>query len=312
MARNKFLKRIKRALSYWLVRILIAVFRSIPRKLAIGIGTAIGRALPLFAQKEFGQAVTHLAIAFGPEKSETEIRLLAREVFLNLALNFIDTIRVGAMRADAIQDVCVPHHLDRLHRALEEGHGVIGLGSHSGCWELMGAYLVNNGVHVSAVGRRLYDDRMERLLSASRRKCGIENLTRGQDTREVIRALKRGRMVAILIDQDYVNVKGVFVDFFGQPANTAVGPSVLSLKYGAPVVPVLTFRDRSHRHHVCIGEPLTIERSGSLDTDMERLTAASLAAIEEFVREHPDQWPWFHDRWRTRPEPDGPAVVVPE
>lgn len=303
MARNRYIRYIRRAVSYHLIRFCIWVFRILPRNVALWIGVVIGSILPVLTRKNFHRAATHLSIAFGETKTGKEIRTMVRSMFRCLAMNFIDTVRVGNMTPSELREVCVPHHLERLKKVLEEGHGAIGLTSHTGCWELLGAYLVSVGIPVSAVAKRLYDERLEKLLLESREKSGIENITSGRDTREVVRALKRGRLLGILIDQDYMDVKGVFVDFFGKPANTAVGPSVLSLRYGAPIVPVLTYRDRDHRHHICIGEPVTIEPSGDRETDIRRLTAASLASIEEFIREHPEQWVWFHERWRTSPEP---------
>jgi len=313
MARNRHIKRLKRTASYYLIRAIIGFFRILPRRTALGIGALVGRIAAIVAVRERRLARTHLAVAFGKEKPPEEIDRIARDMFRNLALNFVDTVRVGDMTPGELEDICVPHDMERLRRALDGGGGAIGLTSHTGCWELLGAYLTAVGVPLSVIARRLYDSRLERLLIESRERSGIENITRGQDTREVLRALKRGRLLGILIDQDYVNVKGVFVDFFGKPASTAVAPAVLSLKYGVPVVPVLTYRDDRHRHHVCIGEPLTIQSTGDTEADIEAMTAVYSRAIEAFVREHPEQWVWFHERWRTKPGPakhDGSPVVA--
>ncbi|MFC1511580.1 lysophospholipid acyltransferase family protein [Candidatus Latescibacterota bacterium] len=302
MARNRHIKRLKRTASYYLIRAIISFFRILPRRTALKIGALLGQTAAILAIRERRLALTHLTVAFGREKPPAEIRRITRDMFRIMALNFVDTVRVGDMIPEELEEICIPHHMERLHRALAGGRGVIGLTSHTGCWELLGAYLVAVGVPLSVIARRLYDHRLERLLIESREKSGIENITRGHDTRDVLRALKQGRLIGILIDQDYVNVKGMFVDFFGKPASTAVGPAVLSMKYGVPIVPVLTYRDERHRHHVCIGEPVSIKPSGDSEADREALTTACSQAIEAFIREHPEQWVWFHERWRTTPE----------
>lgn len=309
MARNPHFKRLKRTLSYLLIRAVIGMFRLLPRRAALGIAGVLGTLVPVFATRDRRRAEEHLARAFGDSKTDAEISMLVRDMFRIMALNFVDTVRVSVMRREDINAVCVPHHLERLTKALAAGNGAIGLTSHAGCWEMLGAYLAMNDIPLSVIARRLYDSRLETLLLDNRASAGIENISRGRDTREVLRALKRGRLLGVLIDQD-TEVKGVFTEFFGIPAHTAVAPAALSIKYDAPIVPVLTWRDTDHRHHICIGEPVTVTPTGDQDIDIARLTAACSAVLESFIREHPEQWVWFHRRWKTMPGPDDPVYVA--
>lgn len=297
---NPFVKRIRRETAYYLIRAVVGAFRLLPRRVALAVGSAVGRLAPYVVRSEYRRAVEHLTIAFSGEKTAGEIQGLARDMFRYLGMNFVDTARLSTMSADDIIGVSVPHNVERLHEEIAKGRGIIGLMSHAGCWELLGVYLASVGVPTAAIARKLYDSRLEDLLTDTRRAGGIKNISRGHDTRDIIRALRNGCLVGILIDQD-INVKGEFVDFFGKPAYTATGAALLSLKYGAPIMPVMTYRDDLHRHHICIGEPLTIEPSGDTDRDILELTARCSKATEDFIRAHPEQWVWFHKRWKTKP-----------
>jgi KDO2-lipid IV(A) lauroyltransferase len=279
-------------------------FRVLPRSAALAIGSAAGRIIPLFARKEYRLAVGHLALAFGKEKSEGELRTLAREMFRKLAMNFVDTVRIGKMATGEINSVVVAHNFDRLLEVYRQGHGVIALSSHSGCWELMGVWLATiGGLDVHAIAKRLYDPRIEELILDTRRSGGMNVISRGENTREIIRALKKGHLVGMLVDQD-LKVKGEFVEFFGKAAHTTTAPAFLSLRYGAPIVPMFTCRDDDHRHHIYFGEPLTVAPSGDPERDVRELTILCSKATEDFIREHPDQWVWFHRRWKTQPPSD--------
>ena len=300
MKRNKLIKRIRRDVSYVIIRSAIGFFRLLPRKAALALGSAIGRIIPFVARKEYRLAREHLTIAFGAEKSTGEIRRLARDAFRHTAMNFVDTVRLRSMGPDEVKRVCIPHGMDHLWKALAEGHGVIGLTSHTGCWELLGVYLAVSGVPTSAIGARLYDPRLEKMLLDTRTGSGMRNISRGENTRDVIRVLKEGFLLGILIDQD-TKVKGEFVDFFGKPSHTAVGPAQLALKYHAPIVPIFTYRDARHYHHACIGEALSFEPTGNLDRDVIALTSLCSNATETFIAEHPEQWVWFHERWKKTP-----------
>jgi KDO2-lipid IV(A) lauroyltransferase len=297
---KKPLKQIKNDLVYLAVRGAIGFFRILPRTAALRTGSFLGRLAPYVARKERRLAVEHLTRAFGGEKSPEEIRRIARESFRYMALNFVDAVRIRTMSPNEALSVCIPHDVERL-RVKKEGEGALCLTSHTGCWEILGIWLVASGIPLAAIAKRLYDPRLEEELYRSRAHAGFQVISRGHDTREVIRCLKEGRMLMTLIDQD-TKVKGIFVDFFGIPAHTATSPAHLSLRYDVPIIPVFTCRDEEDKHHVYIGETISIEKTGDRERDIAGLTARCSRAIEDFIRAHPEQWVWFHRRWKTKPE----------
>ena len=301
MAQRKWVKRLRRDGAYIFIRLMVAFFRILPRKPALLAGSLFGRIAPLFVRKDFRLAKEHLALAFGGEKSNQEIENLARDMFRNLAMNFVDTARLNTMTPDGVKNICIPHNFNIFYEKYKEGKGVIGLTGHVGCWELMGTYFAMIGINIDVVAQKLYDSRLERLLIRSREEGGMKVISRGENTRDILHAIRDGHLIGMLIDQD-MNVKGEFVDFFGRPAYTASAPALLSLRYKVPILPIFTYRDRNHNHHICVGEPLVIEPTGITDHDIKEITALCSKATESFIRKHPDQWVWFHRRWKTSPD----------
>lgn len=291
----------RRQTAYVLVRAVVSFFRVLPRGSALAVGGFIGGLLPFVAPRERRLAEKHLSLAFGDSMTPDTITRTVRGMFRNLALNFVDTVRIAVMTPEEVIDVCVPHGMDNFREAHSRGNGVVNLSSHAGCWEMMGTYLAATGMDLHVVAKKLYDPRLEELLDRSRADGGMKVISRGNNTRDIIRALKSGGAVGMLVDQD-IKVRGVFVDFFGRPAHTSTAPAMLSLRYGAPIVPFFTYRDGMHRHHVCVGDEVRIEPTGDTERDILDLTARCAKVTEDFIREHPDQWVWFHRRWKTRPE----------
>jgi KDO2-lipid IV(A) lauroyltransferase len=129
----------------------------------------------------------------------------------------------------------------------------------------------------------------------------------------VLRALREGRKVALLLDQNARRDEGVFVPFFSLPACTRVAPAVIAMKRSLPVLPVFIHRQPDGCHHVVrIQPPLEIEPPGvdpeaALDRNVARMTRV----IEATIREAPEQWLWPHRRWRTRPLPADGAAAAP-
>ena len=68
----------------------------------------------------------------------------------------------------------------------------------------------------------------------------------------------------------------------------------------APIIPIFTYRDELHHHHVCVGEQIEIKATEDPDNDVFELTAQCSKVTENFIREHPEQWVWFHRRWKTK------------
>jgi KDO2-lipid IV(A) lauroyltransferase len=67
------------------------------------------------------------------------------------------------------------------------------------------------------------------------------------------------------------------------------------------MIPGFIHRRADGSHHVQIHPPLDIPTEGSLEEQIQELTAAATTAIERQVRAHPEQWVWMHRRWRTQP-----------
>jgi KDO2-lipid IV(A) lauroyltransferase len=298
MKKKKFYRSFKHTFAYWLVLILFASVRSMSRRTALRFGEALGKTAFQLFSGERKRVQKHLTIAF-PDLSSRRIAQLARQVFVHLGKNAIDLMRLGSSPKDQLDRIVCAEGLEHLDRAQAEGKGVILLAGHIGNWELLGVCLAMKGYPISAVGRSLNNQKLDRLLVSHRERFDIQNIARGKATREILRALHRGEFVALLIDQD-TNVEGAFVDFFGRPAFTPTGPVTLSLKLGAPIVPVAIHRERDDTYHLIVRPQIELVRTGDETEDRRINTAHCSKIIEEFIREHPAQWVWMHRRWKTK------------
>ena len=304
MKRRRPSKTIKHTFVYWLVLILFASVRRMSRRTALRFGEALGSAAFHLFSKERAKVQKHLSITF-PDRSPRTIVRLSRAVFVHLGKNAVDLMRMGSSTKAELDRIVSAEGLEHLDRAREEGKGVLLLSGHIGNWELLGAYLAMKGYPVSVVGKSLNNTRLDRLLVSHRERFGLRNIARGKATREILRALHRGKFVAFLIDQD-TKVEGAFVDFFGRPAFTPTGPVTLSLKLGAPIVPIAIHREQDDTHHFIVRPPIELIRTGDETEDRRINTAHCSKIIEDFIREHPAQWVWMHRRWKTRPPGEKP------
>jgi len=245
-------------------------------------------------------ALKNLRAAYGAEMSEAEIRSIAREVFRHFAREALQFFYVLSLSKDQVDAAVELVDREKLDHALAQGKGCIILTGHYGNWEMLARKLVISGYKVNVIARDSDDPGITGITTRIRESGGYRVFDRDQPIIGAYRALRGNEILGILPDQNEGN--GVFVDFFSRPAGTATGPAVLSLKSGAPIVPVFCESLGNGRYRAVVHSPIEFAPTGNEEADIAELTRLVNAAIEAEVRRNPSQWLWLHDRWKSRPE----------
>jgi KDO2-lipid IV(A) lauroyltransferase len=270
--------------------------RLLPLPAALAVGRALGRAAYTTLSRPRRLSLAHLAVAF-PDLDPCEQRRIAVEAFRHMGESFAEMALFRRI-------VRRPGYVDMdgavLDRALAAGRGLIAVTGHVGNWELLAAWASVMGYPVTVVGRRMDDLHFDSLILRFRAAAGVEVLTRDHPRflGAVRDALRRNRIVAMLIDQD-TRGAGIFVPFFGRLAHTPPGAAVVALRTGAPVVTAFIERRAGGGRLVHI-TPVAVDRRRAAGGVTE-LTARLTAAIEAQIRRAPEEWVWWHRRWRRRP-----------
>jgi Kdo2-lipid IVA lauroyltransferase/acyltransferase len=242
----------------------------------------------------------NLRLAF-PERGEAWRREVERAAYRHLGREAAAMVRLSGLDAAAVVERTVPRGWDELQEALSEGRGVILVTGHYGNWEIAAATVAARGVPVAAIVRRQGNRLVDARLDAARRNLGVETVSQRDAPSRIPRVLRRNGVVGIVGDQD-ARRAGVFVPFFGRPASTHRGPALFALRFGAPVFACVARRlpGPGVRYEVS-GARVETPRTGDLEADVRTLTAALAARLEAEVREAPEQYFWFHRRWKTAP-----------
>ena len=271
-----------------------------PRPILLALGWLLGNLYYLIIAKMRRRAVAHMMPALGID--EEVAKKLVRASFINMARNFLDILAMPMLNESNFRDYIEIDHLERMQEALAEGHGVVVLTGHIGCWEWLSAAFTLNGMPVSAIAKPQPNIQYTRVLDDLRATIHVEIFSRG--TSELIaaaRALKRGKLLGFLADQDG-GPGGAFIKFLGRTASTPLGPAVFSRKFKSPVVPAFILRQPNGKHKVVVGEIMRCPNTGDSDRDLHEFTVQMTAIVERIIRENPTQWIWFQKRWNTAPE----------
>jgi KDO2-lipid IV(A) lauroyltransferase len=154
------------------------------------------------------------------------------------------------------------------------------------------------------VARPMKNPRTERLVRERREMAGARVLGHRNSTREIIKRLAKGEVIAILLDQNTHHREAVFVPFLGRPAAVNFGAALIALKTGAPVVPGFSVREGGGRHRALILPAVDFKAAADRREEIGRNTARITAVLEDHVRRYPAQWFWVHNRWKNRPRQD--------
>lgn len=305
-------KRIKRFIRYHLLHALFRLVGSLPLRVAKRLGAAIGSVAFVLAAGERRKALASLAIAF-PEKTQAERLAIARDCFRHLGTCASEICAIRRIDADIERYVELPSaDRDILRAALAEGRGVVFVTGHVGNFELLARRIAKAGFPCQTIAREASDRRMSALIARMRESGGLKVIWRGRDgaVRDMLRALKKGEILGLVIDQD-TKVQGVFVDFFAVKAFTPRAAADLTLRTGAAMVAGFAFRREEGGHRITLSR-IPAPASGDREADCIALTQAATSAIENAIRQAPHAWVWMHQRWKTRPTAADPEARTPE
>ncbi|MBM7119053.1 lysophospholipid acyltransferase family protein [Archangium primigenium] len=293
-------KRLKRFLRYLLVRAVLGFVSALPLGLARTLGAGFGRFAFAVAGGERRKALKSLARAF-PERSDAERHALARASFRHLGMAAFEVGATTSLDAN-LEHLVRWDAEDRavLEAALARGKGVVFVSGHVGNWELLARRVARAGYPSQSIAKETTDPRLTALVERFRAQGGVRSIWRGQEgaARAMLRALKAGEILGLLIDQD-TRVQSLFVPFFGELAATPRAAADLALRTGAAVV--VGFCQREGQGYRLWTEEVAWPAGPDREADALGLTAALSARIEAAIRRAPEQWVWMHQRWKTRP-----------
>ena len=269
--------------------------RLLPRRVMYWIGDRIAR---LYFEKDARarNAVTgnlRRILAFkGLRPVVSDVDRLALEVFRGLARNFIDFFHFTRLSGSACRRLFVVEGMHHLDGAYALGRGVIAVSGHFGAFEMAASVVTAMGYRVSQIVRPWEDPRANVLFARQRTRRGVDVIYAGNAAWESLKALRKGKIVAILGDVDFT-LRDDRALFMGAEARLPVGPARLSIKAGSPVVPFFASRRGVHGYTVRFCQPMIPSQSIRLDT----VRACIVRILEEAILENPEHWIVFFNFW---------------
>jgi KDO2-lipid IV(A) lauroyltransferase len=295
-------EKVQTYLEYMAVRALLGGLGLLPRGAAVAVGRATGRLAYALAGGLRRTGLRNLELAF-PEMPPEERRRVLRRSMVGLGRQLGYFSHFPRMTPEELRELVEYDGIEILHEAQARGRGIIFLTAHLGAWEILS--LAHSALYnpISFMVRRLDNPLVEEFIDRVRTRFGNRSIDKRMAARSALKLLREGGTLGILADLNTQTREGVFVPFFNRLACTTSGVAVLALRTDAAVIPVVAPWHEERGRYVFHGSPaIELVCTGDHERDVEINTARFAAAIEEQIREYPDQWLWIHKRWKTRPD----------
>lgn len=254
-----------------------------------------------FGKKHSRVIDKNLELAF-PGINGEELAALKGNIYNHFAAVFLENIYLYARKKPhkILKDIKV-NRIDILETALKKEKGVILFSGHFGNWELI-PYILSRQLQrkITSIAREMNNPLVERVIRKFREYMGSNIIYKKGSMRTILDLLKKNHIVLLLIDQNTVVREGVFVNFFSQKVCAVTSVSQLYLKKGIPIVPAFIHYEKE-KIVLDILEEIRFNGGGNHGDDVVKLTQKCTAMIEQQIRQHPEQWFWFHNRWKTKP-----------
>ena len=211
------------------------------------------------------------------------------------------TCRNARARVEQVGEMCASGKA-----FLQANKPAVTVSGHIGCWEILSQLAFLEGHQMMSVAKDIGTSAMTKLLMKARRSIGQEIVHADGAFRPLMKGLKEGKSLGLLVDQ-VVEPKdgGLWVRFFGRPVPVSAAPAFFAAKGKVPLVVAWSrpLKDGSYRCEVVATYKSEEAR------DVWRMTQRCLADLEHVIRRHPSCWVLNYNYFRKKAKADDLAQL---
>jgi KDO2-lipid IV(A) lauroyltransferase len=292
---KKISKKLKYKLEYYLIIGFINILLLFPEKVRYSFAEKLGILGYHLIKKRRMIALANLKLAF-PEKTDEERIKLAKENYKVLAKAYIASLWIMDYIFDETK-VRVENY-KCLDDAVAEGKGLVIASIHMG--NLEASLKITEKYRLSDVVKAQRNPYIDEYITKNRSQLNFNMIKKSKGvSRELIKVLKNKEILALFSDH---RDKGTTVNFFGRDTIAPTGAVHFALKFKTPLILGYSILNKDNTNTVKFTEKIKLIETGNLKEDVRVNTQLLINLIEKEIKKHPEQWMWFHDRWRLSKE----------
>lgn len=292
-------------LRYGILKGLSAFICTLSYERVLTIGRFLGPFILNRIGKQKKRGLEQIMTGMGVDRPSAE--KLLQKVYQHIGMSALEMLYMPRLcrEKDRIDSYVTIDHPEYLEAAYALKRGIVGLTAHMGNWEWLGAGLALYGYDTSAIGKKQNDAALMKMINAYRAKAGQHIFLTGTGGYEMIaaaRAMRKNYILGFLSDKDGDRA-GIPVAFMNRIFSFPQGPAVFAKKFNAPVLPIFITRNKNKPGHTIRVLPhFFYEDTGNKERDLLTNSQKMASVMEQFIRDHPEDWLWFQHLFWTKPE----------
>ena len=294
-------QRLRSYLEFLVIRTLSATIPRMRRAAVLALARRWGNWAYTLARSLRAVGETNLRLALGDTLDDAGRERILRSAFTNFILAILDTFWFARDSARRIAEWVVME--ETAFAPLMRPAAQICLTAHLGNWEVLGMAFSARGYPLTSVAAPFENSSVDELFNTQRRRSGQRVISKHGAIRQLLKTLRDGGKIAMLLDQNTrLTDGGIFVPFFGLPVAVSSAAAMLWRKTGAEVYFGLCLPEPDGRYRVTPPTRIDISQGPDHPDAVVAMTAAIARATEQAVRAHPGHWLWMYKRWKYIPE----------
>ncbi len=280
-------------------RVVIALLQALPLGAVAQTGRMFGAMAYALDGRHRKVAQRNIATCF-PEKSDAEVRSLARENFKRIGESFACAVKTASFDENEIRAVTECVGAEKFPRTAPGGkpRSVVCAVGHFANFELMArAGLFCPGFQIATTYRGLRQEGLTRVMQELRAKSGCLLFERRKDADALKAAMNQPGILLGLFTDQHAGDRGARLPFFGRDCSTSVAPGVLALRYNCALFTAICYRTAPGRWRIEVGDEIPTHINGQ-PRSTEDMARDINHAFEAAIRRDPANWFWVHNRWK--------------
>ncbi|MDL1979859.1 MAG: lysophospholipid acyltransferase family protein [Deltaproteobacteria bacterium] len=269
----------------------------IPKKYIVKTGNILGSIAYLFDARHRRIVRRNLKFA-NPEWPLDKIKKISIKTFQNMGISVLEICQMTCFSKEDILKKVRIKGKENLLNTIKSPKGLIMISAHIGNWEMSHLFVsiyIQKSLLVVVQNQPVF---IERIIHKLRTSTGNTIISKKGAMIKLVRILRKGKMIGLLIDQGTSRGEGVDVTFFGRNTNATYAASLLAARYNCPVLPVYCIREPNANLTVIVEPPLKLHKTDDVRADLQTNTQIMTDSVEKIVSLYPEQWLWFHKRWK--------------
>lgn len=252
----------------------------------------------LFSKKHNRIARVNLNLAFGNSKSDDEKEAIIKSSYRNMLYNAYEFMIIQRQSIDDMLKKVIVENEEIILSLIKEKKKVIIVSGHYGCWEFMLPFFASHYNALSIISRPLNNKYINAVFLKAREKHNLAMCTKKGAALCMVKALRKGRIVALTIDQSIKPKLSIDVEFFGHKATQVDSPVRLASKVDAVILPLMGIREDFEKYRLVFKTPIEVPKN--IDSNETQKISQKISDIlEKQIKEKPDDWFWQHRRWKV-------------